>query len=146
LFVCSVLQHTEENSTGTKHKWNTWWVWPRKKGSEPKKQRNRILKRMKINTWRILHTWRWPCSERLWKPTYSKAGRRRRHNLRYPLTKTYRLTVSRRVSAVSADECRNNTLRAVLSHVVLQAHFLGHSIWLPLLFNLSGNVVEGEYI
>jgi hypothetical protein len=27
---------------------------------EPKKQHSRILKQLKINIWRILHTWRWP--------------------------------------------------------------------------------------
>jgi hypothetical protein len=26
-----------------------------------KRQRSRILKHMKINIWRILYTWRWPC-------------------------------------------------------------------------------------
>jgi hypothetical protein len=36
-------------------------VWPRRKRQRKKKQRSRILKYMKLNRWRILHTWRWPC-------------------------------------------------------------------------------------
>jgi hypothetical protein len=37
-------------------------VWPsKKKTANQKKQRSRILKYIKINIWRILHTWRWPC-------------------------------------------------------------------------------------
>jgi hypothetical protein len=36
-------------------------VWPHKKRQRKKKERSRILKYMKINIWRILHTWRCPC-------------------------------------------------------------------------------------
>jgi hypothetical protein len=65
-------------------------VWPRGKYSKPKKQRSRILKHMKINIWRIVYTWTWPCrtkqvvkdSENL---KYNKAARRRKHNLQNPL-------------------------------------------------------------
>jgi Na+/melibiose symporter-like transporter len=94
LFLCYRQTHkqentknTKENSTGTRHKRKTWQVWPHRKGRESKKQRSRILKHMKINIWRILHAWRWPCRPKHvvkeWKPTYNKAARRRRHNLQY---------------------------------------------------------------
>jgi hypothetical protein len=60
-----------------------------KKDSEPKIQRSRIHKHMKINIWRILHTWRWPCRPKhVVKDSenqHNKAARRRKYNLQYPL-------------------------------------------------------------
>jgi hypothetical protein len=45
---------------------------------------------MKINIWRILHTWRWPCRPKHVvkdsETQHNKAARRRKHNLQYPLS------------------------------------------------------------
>jgi hypothetical protein len=57
------------------------------------KQRSKILKYMKINIWRILHTWRWPYGPKhLVKDSGNqntiKLHDRRKHNLQNPLNNT----------------------------------------------------------
>jgi hypothetical protein len=49
-------QETRRKTAQEQNKWETCRVWPR-----IKRQRSRILKYIKINIWRILHTSRWPC-------------------------------------------------------------------------------------